>query len=176
MGIQSNHVGLRTQEYQADFSAAANVNIATETAVAAAQEGITPPVNADWEYSAIAENRLGEIAVDNVDLDEAPGVIYSGKTGNAVRVKAQLIFDTAAIIAPSATDVVTIGLYQNNVLHTTCAEGTFTELDNEVADIANIDTMVTLVEGDVLHIAVKGLDESAETDLDMVIGGHLVIV
>lgn len=167
---------LRTAEFQADFSEAAAAETAAELAEALALEGATPAVNGDWTYSATAEGRTGETAVNSIDLDGEPGVIYSGPTGGAVRVHVNGLDVSEGTIAPEATDSVAAALFVNNTIVDFFDEGFVSEVDTETAVEFNIDTYVGgLIEGDVIRVGLVGGGEET-ADWDVALGGELNIV
>ena len=172
----SNIIKMAPQEFQVGQSATADITLNLEVAVSAPLEGATPAVSGDWAYSATAEGRTGEVAVNGIDMDDAPGVIYSGPSGVAVRVQVTGFDIDLAIIAPAAINTLALGLYLNNTLVDYCDEGFVTELDDEVVDEFNLDTYVGAIqEGDVIRMGYVQGTENAELDFTAVVGGSLNI-
>ena len=165
------------QEFQIDQKAVTDVTLIGETPLPMELEAATPAINSDWTYSATAEGRTGEVAVSCVDLDDLDGIISSGPSGAAVRVKVSgFDVDAATTIAAEQADTMTLGLYVNNVLVDYADEGFVAELDDEVVDEFNLDTYVGgLIEGDVIRLAYVSGTEEVEMDIDLIGGGSLNI-
>lgn len=134
---------------------------------------------AEFVYSATAEGRGGEVAdtATAIDLDDEPGLIYSGPTGRTYRVAFYDIDISEGTLAPEATDTATIGLMLNNKVIALSEEG-YTALTGEVIhehNIASDFTYVTLTTADVIRLAVIG--DGAETnDVDVAVGGTVAIM
>jgi len=172
----TNNTRLQTAEFQADFSEAAAAETAAELGESLALEGATPAVNGDWAYSATAEGRTGEVAVNSIDLDGEPGVIYSGPAGGAVRVKVANLDILEGTIAPEAADSVTAALFLNNDVVAFFDEGFVSEIDTEIASEMNVDTYVGgLLSGDVIRVGLIGGGEET-ADWDVALGGTLNII
>ncbi len=171
----TKNVKLSPQEYQIDQEAA-TITVNAETATATRMEGNTPAVSGDWSYSDTAEGRTEEVAVNGIDMDDAPGIIYAGPSGVAVRVQVTGFDIDLSAINPAAINTVALGLFLNNTLVDYCDEGFVTELDNEAVDEFNIDTYVGgIQEGDVIRMGWVQGTENAELDLEAVVGGSLNI-
>ncbi len=164
-------------EFMMDQKAETDTTHNLEVAVAAALEGPVPTLHEDFLYSATAENRVEEVAVDGQDMDDEPGIIYSGPSGVTIRVQIDNFdIDAATTIAAAQIDTVCLGLYVNNTLVDYADEGFLTELDNEVADEFNLDvTIRNLQENDVIRVAYVQGTENAELDLDLLNTGQLRI-
>jgi hypothetical protein len=130
--------------------------------------------NSDWTYSATAEGRTGEVAVDGVDMDLEPGLIYSGPVGGAVRVAWDNVDVSAGDIAPEATDRISCALYLNNTLVAGSDEGSVNELDTVTAEFSGSVVLNNLQTNDVLRIGLQGSGEET-VDLNVSQGGHLTI-
>lgn len=120
-----------------------------------------------FTYSATAED-LGTAG----NLDGQPGLIYNGE-GGAVSVSLRNV-DTLehAITAPEATDKAALTIFVNSTAMGYGDEG-FSAHASEIAVENNLDTYVSLVEGDVLRVGFTFTGE-ADGDLD-VAPGELVI-
>jgi hypothetical protein len=130
--------------------------------------------NSDWTYSATAEGRTGEVAVDGVDMDGEAGLIYSGPVGGAVRVAWDNVDVSAGDIAPEATDKINCALYLNNTLVAGSDEGSVSELDTVTAEFSGSVVLNNLQTNDVLRIGLQGSGEET-VDLNISQGGHLSI-
>lgn len=121
----------------------------------------------DWLYSATAEGRTGETAVNGLDVDGEPGLIYSGPVGNVVRVTLQDLDISEGSIAPEAGDSVVAAIMLNNTVVAFADEGFTNEIDTGIAVEFNIDTLVgPLSESDVLRVAlIGGGEEVADWDV-----------
>ncbi len=167
---------LSPQEFQMDQKATGDLTCVAEAATATELEGATPAISGDWAYSATAEGRTGEVAVDGHDMDDLHGIIYSGPSGAAVRVQVVGFDIDLGIINGAAIDTVALGLFVNNTLVDYCDEGFVTELEDEAVDEFNLDTYLGgLQEGDVIRLAYVQGTENAELDLETVVGGSLNI-
>ncbi len=124
---------------------------------------------ADWTYSATAED-LGTAGI----LDGQPGLIYNGP-GTAVQVRVRN-FDTLehAITAPEAADTAVMAIYKNSVLVAYADEGYSTHAA-EIAVEFNVDTYVSVVESDVIRVAVTFIGEEADADLDLAPGSIQIV-
>jgi hypothetical protein len=175
----SNHTKLRSVTVNGDFEEATASAVVAEGAEALAltpSSGIAANESGDWTYSATAEGRTGETAVDGIDLDGEPGLIYTGQPGNYVRVKVANLDLDHGLIAPEAADTATVAVFVNNDVHGYADEGFAAELDAEPAIEYNLDTIVgPLQSGDVIRIGVVGGGEET-LDLDVAEGGSLDIV
>jgi len=172
----TNSTKLQSTEAQGDFSEATAAAVAAEVAESLALEGVTPAVNGDWTYSGTAEGRTGEVAVNGIDLDGEPGLIYSGPPGNAVRVKFTNLDIDHGLIAPEAGDTAAVALFVNNDIIAFADEGFVAELDAEPAIEFNLDTYVPgLQTSDVIRIGIVGGGEET-LDLDVAVGGTINIV
>lgn len=165
-------------EYQMDQSATSDMEaVPAEGATSIPMEGNLPTLSGDWSYSATAEGRTGETAVNGVDLDLAPGIIYAGPSGASVRVQIKDFDIDEGTINGGATDTVTLALYVNNDQVATADEGFVTELEVEAVLEFNLDTYVgPLQELDVLRVAYFQGSENAELDLEVLNTGSLNIV
>lgn len=129
----------------------------------------------DWVYSATAEGRTGEVAVNGIDLDGEPGLIYSGPAGGAVGVTIEEVDIAEGTIAPEATDSVTLALTLNNDIVAYADEGYVSELDTETAAEMNLSTYVgNLQPGDVLRVALIGGGEET-MDVDVAPGNVKIV-
>ncbi len=119
----------------------------------------------DWLYSATAEGRTGEVAVNGIDLDDEPGFMYTGPVGNAVRVKVKGLDIVEAGIADAA-DSQTMAIMLNNTVIAYADEGFVAELD--ILAEFNADTYVGGLQNlDVIRVAIiGGTEETDELDLD----------
>jgi len=113
----------------------------------------------DWTYSATAEDN-GTAG----NLDGQPGVVYSGPSGNHIRVTLANV-DTLehAITAPEATDTAALTLFKNSVAYDFGDEG-FNTHAAEIAVENNIDTVMSVNEGDVIRV---GFTFTGEVDADL---------
>jgi hypothetical protein len=177
--MASNHRRLAVSEYQI---------LTTEAAAAEVAEGVPGTANlaealaltegyseiGDWIYSATAEGRTGEVAVNGIDLDGEPGLIYSGPAGAAVGVTFEGIGISEGTIAPEATDGATLALFKNNDLVDYADEG-FVLLTGETVHDMNLSTYVAgLQTGDVLRVGLVG-SGSEVIDVDIAPGDVRVI-
>jgi len=115
----------------------------------------------DWTYSATAEDN-GTAG----NLDAQPGLTYSGPGTNHFRVQVT-DFDVIehGITPPEATDTSVMILAVNSETVAFSDEG-FTTVAAEIAVEHNVDTIVTLNEGDVLRVGMAFTGE-ATGDLDL---------
>ena len=148
---------LRSVSVNGDFEAVADVDLVAETPEAqplTISAGVAGSESGDWAYSATAEDNGTAGA-----LDGQPGIIYTGQSGNAVRVKVtNFDVDEESIIA-DATDSATMGVYVNSSLVAYADEGFVAELD--ITAEFNVDTYVGgLQTNDVIRVAVVGGTES----------------
>lgn len=130
-----------------------------------------------FTYSATAEGRTGEVAVNGNDVDDEPGLIYTGPSGVAFNIGFTLLNVAEGTIAPEATDEVTAVLFVNNTIVGFADEGFVSEVDTETAVEFNMEngTYVVLMEGDVVRLGLLGSgDETADWDVDT--AGSLYIV
>ena len=164
----TNNTKLQNTEFQADFTEQAAAEVIAEGALSLTLEGATPVVNGDWAYSATAEGRTGEVAVNSIDLDGAPGVIYSGQAGGAIRIKVAGLDILEGTSEPEATDSVAVAVFVNNDIVDFFDEGFVLEHDNETLAEFNIDTYIgNLQPLDVIRIAlVGGTEETVDYDID----------
>jgi hypothetical protein len=153
----------------------------TEAAAAEVAEGVYGTANTgealaltegyaemgDWIYSANAEGRTGEVAVNGLDFDGEPGLIYSGPPGGAVGITVEEVDIAEGTIAPEATDSVTLAVMLNNTVVAFADEGFVSELDTETAAEMNCSTYVGgLQTGDVIRIAlIGGGQETMDVDV-----------
>ena len=164
----TNSTKLQNTEFQADFTEATAAETVAEGAISLALEGATPVINGDWAYSATAEGRTGEVAVNSIDLDDDPGIIYSGPGGGAIRIKVAGLDVLEGTIAPEATDTVVPAVFVNNDLIDFFDEGFTDEIDTGTLVEFNLDTYIgNLQPLDVIRIAlVGGGEETADWDVD----------
>lgn len=162
----ASHVKLKSTPYSVAVAEAAAAETAEGTVgtsnlaeALALTEGYDE--TGDFIYSATAEGRTGEVAVDGNDVDGEPGLIYSGPTGTQVRLEIEDLDVAEGTIAPEAGDSVVAALLQNNTIIAYADEGYTAELDTETAVEFNIATTVTLTEGDVVRVALLGGGEEA---------------
>lgn len=125
---------------------------------------MTNPV--DWAYSATAENpgSTGE-------MDQQPGLIYSGPSGISahVQVRAMSIIEGAGG-APVEGDTFGFAVYKNGVPIFGSDEGLIQDLDAEVAVVFNLEGVVpNIQESDVIRFGLFGTGENT-FDLDNVEG------
>ena len=173
----TNSTKLASAEAQADFTEAAAAETVAEAAVALAMEGVTPAVNGDWTYSATAESVGGEVAGSGGhDLDAAPGLIYSGPAGGAVRIKVAGLDILEGTIAPEAADSVAAAVFVNNDLVDYFDEGFVDEIDTATAVEMNLDTYLGGLQPlDVVRIGLVGGGEET-ADWDVAVGGSINII
>ena len=174
----TNSTKLRSVTVNGDFAEDASAAVVAEGGEALAltdSSSIAGAESGDWTYSATAEGATGEVAVDGVDVDAEPGMIYTGPAGNAVRVKVANLDVASGLIAPEAADTVTAAVLKNNDVVAFADEGFVAELDAVTAEF-NIDTYVGgLKSGDVIRVALIGGGEET-LDLDVAEGGTIDIV
>jgi hypothetical protein len=175
----TNSTKLRSVTINGDFAEATASAVVAEGAEALAlttSEAIAGNESGDWLYSGTAEGRTGEVAVDGIDLDGEPGLIYTGQPGNYVRVKVANLDVDHGLIAPEATDQLTAAVFVNNTIHGFADEGFAVELDAEPAIEFNFDTIVgPLQSGDVIRVGLVGGGEET-LDLDVAEGGSIDVV
>jgi hypothetical protein len=172
----TNNVKLRSPSVSGDFPIEAATAVVAEGGIPLAITVANPTVSGDWAYSAAAEGRTGEVAVDGFDGDDLAGMVYTGPSGGAFRVKFTNVDIDHGIIAPEATDTATVAVVLNNTVVAYADEGYVAELDAEPAIEFNCDTYVGgLVSGDVIRIAILGGGEET-LDLAVAEGGTLDIV
>lgn len=175
----TNNVKLRSVDVNGDFAEATAAAVVAEGAEALAittSDAIAGNESGDWAYSATAEGRTGEVAVNGIDLDGEPGLIYTGPAGNYVRVKVTNLDVDHGLIAPEATDTATVAVFVNNTIHGVADEGFAAELDAEPAIEFNLDTIVgPLQSGDVIRVGIVG-GGNETLDLDVAEGGTIDIV
>jgi hypothetical protein len=129
----------------------------------------------NWVYSATAEGRTGETAVNGLDFDGEPGLIYTGPPGAAVGITVEEVDIAEGTIAPEATDTVTLAVMLNNTVVAFADEGFVTELDTETAAEMNMSTYVGgLQTGDVIRIALIGGGEET-MDVDVTPGNVYIV-
>lgn len=158
---------IQPTQYTITMAEAAAAETAAEGAEALAMtENTSTAESGDWIYSATAEGRTGEVAVNGIDLDGEPGLIYSGPEGGAVSVLVDGLDISEGTIAPEATDTVTVGVFLNNTLVATANEG-FVALTGEATHEMNVETYVGgLTAGDVLRVGlIGGGEETVDTDV-----------
>ena len=109
--------------------------------------------SSDWTYSATAEGLTGEVAVNGIDMDLEPGLIYAGPIGASAAFQIELDLK-AGQVAPEAADDVTLGVFRNNDLIAHAPEGFVSELDTETAEFTLQGTVDNLQTGDVLRVGV----------------------
>lgn len=174
-------LSLHTTNYLIDFTEDAEAEVLEGTAEALALEEAAGLTEAgDFVYSATAEGLGGEVAgPEGIDLDEEPGLIYSGPTGAKIRVQ----FNNLDIVetddeAPEATDSWTAGVFVNNKLVALCDEGFVAELDTQTAAELNLENGVgvQLTELDVIRIGlISAVGNEDDQTVDVAEGGTLVI-
>jgi hypothetical protein len=129
----------------------------------------------DWIYSATAESLGGEVAVLGLDVDDEPGLIYSGPVGGAISVVVDGVAVLEGTIAPEATDSVVLAIMLNNTVVGYADEGYTSELDTETAVTFNAATYIgNLQEGDVVRVALIGGGEEA-SDWDVTPGNVKIV-
>ena len=174
----TNSQKLRSVTVNGDFTEATAAAVVAEGGEAMAMETSNETAafeSGDWTYSATAEGRTGEVAVNGIDLDEEPGIIYTGPVGNAVRVQFKNLDVAAGLIAPEAADTATAAVFLNNDVVAFADEGFVAELDAETVEF-NVDTYVGgLRTNDVIRVGLIGGTEET-LDLDVAEGGSLDIV
>ena len=173
----TGNVKLRSVSVNGDFEATTEASVVAEGAEAYAMtpsSGIAAMESGDWAYSALAEGRTGEVAVNGIDLDVEPGLIYSGPSGGAFRVKVANFDVVDGDIAVEAADTLTMAVLLNNTVVAFADEGFVAELD--ISAEYNVDTYVGgLISGDVLRVGLIGGGEET-MDLTISEGGTLDIV
>ena len=173
----TGNVKLRSISVNGEFEATTEAAVVAEGGEAYAMTpsvGVAGLESGDWAYSATAEGRTGEVAVDGVDLDGEPGLIYTGPPGGAARVKITNFDVVDGDIAVEAADTAVMAIMQNNTVVAYADEGFTAELD--VAAEFNVDTYVGgLISGDVVRVALIG---GGEETLDLTIseGGTIDVV
>lgn len=136
-------------------------------------DGVLPLEGGTLEYNATAEGRTGEVAVGGNDLDEEPGLVWGGPAGvfAHLQVRVTNLDILEGTIAPEDTDTVTAAVFVNNDIVAFADEGYVGEIDVATAVEFNIDTIVSVTEGDVIRIAlVGGGEEAADWDVDNAAG------
>lgn len=118
-------------------------------------------ISTDWTYSATAEGRGGEtpdttaLPGYSVDMDDAPGLIYSGPSGGQVEIEWANV-DIKAVNTPSspeATDELTVALFLNNKFVGQSDEGFATEFDTATAEFNGTHVLTGLIATDVIRFA-----------------------
>lgn len=167
---------LKAGEYQISVTEAAAAEVAEGTVPTAEALALTEGYSeiGDWIYSATAEGRTGEVAVNSIDLDLEPGLIYSGPAGGAVGVTIEEVDISEGTIAPEATDTATLALFLNNDIIAYADEG-FVALTGEVLHEMNLSTYVgNLQPGDVLRVGLVG-SGSEVIDVDITPGDVRIV-
>jgi hypothetical protein len=120
----------------------------------------------DWTYSATAEGNGGEVAVNGIDLDLEPGLVYAGPVGAHVDVVFSNIDVQADIgsVAPEAADQLTVGVFKNNHLVKAADEGWVAEFDTGTAEFNGSCVVGNLQTGDVVRLALM-VHEGSEDSL-----------
>ncbi len=117
----------------------------------------------DWTYSTTAENLVEEVAVLGVDMDDEPGLIYSGKVGAAISLQLTDFDLSAGEDVAETTDFYNVGIFVNNDLIIISDEG-WVEGDAASTEF-NLNGLVpNLQTNDVLRVAVIS-QEGAEDDI-----------
>ncbi len=150
--------------------------LALETILPA--DGLLPLEGGMLEYNATAEGRTGEVAVNGNDLDEEPGLVYGGPAGvfNHLQVRITNLDVLEGTIAPEATDSVVAAVFVNNDIIAFADEGYTVEIDTATLVEFNIDTIVTVTEGDVVRFAlVGGGEETADWDVSNTPGEWMIM-
>ena len=134
-------------------------------------------INTQWTYSATAEGLTGEVAVNGIDMDGQPGLIYSGPVGGQVRVSFTNI-DVAGskALLPGAADAFTIAVFKNNSLVGKSDEGFAAEFDTATVEYNGSTIVGNMQTGDVLRFGL--ITEAASEDgqvLTVVGGGEIVL-
>lgn len=128
-------------------------------------------------YSATAEGNGGEVAdpATAADMDDEPGLIYSGPSGRQFHLTFANIDITEGTIAPEATDTVTVGIAVNNKAVLLADEGyvaltaeTIHEMNGEAGVYVNLN------ESDVVRLMLLG-SGSEVIDTDIAVGGSVII-
>ena len=129
---------------------------------------------ADWIYDATAEYRtayqesgytVGGIAID---IEDQPGLLYSGPTGASVRVAIEgLVTDEGAIIAAEEGDYYTVAIMQNGIVVCVSDEGFVDAADAEPVTWTGLDTYVTLTEGDCIQVAIWAAEGNTDGSWDV---------
>ncbi len=173
----TGNVKLRSVSVNGDFEAKTEGAIIAEVAEAYAMtpsSAIAGAESGDWAYSATAEGRTGEVAVNGIDVDDEPGMIYTGPPGGAFRVKVTNFDVVDGDIATEDTDTMAMAILLNNTVVAFADEGFVAELDISVE--SNVDTYVGgMISGDVIRVALIGGGEET-LDLTVSEGGTLDIV
>jgi hypothetical protein len=137
-------------------------------------EGSTQTEAGDWIYSATAEGLTGETAVLGLDVDDEPGVIYSGTPGAqcSVRVEGSIVGE--GTIGGEAGDSGTLVVLRNNTVVGIAEEG-FVDLGVAATYDMNVTECVVtnLQQGDVLRLAY--LSDGSEIQDMEVAGGDFRI-
>lgn len=110
--------------------------------------------NADWTYSSTAEGRTGEEAINGFDMDDDPGLIYTGPNGASVNIRVTDLDLSAGLTTPAAGDTYTVAVFKNNELVAHADEGMFAELDTLTVEYNLEGTVTNLVQNDVIRVAV----------------------
>ncbi len=151
-------------------------NLETTNSIVPVATGFTVDEGAgfpDFTYSDTAENNGG-----GGNMDDQPGLIYSGPAGTGYFVVAavdvEVVYAAEGISDPDSGDTVSLDVYVNSTLAITGDEGQ-TAAANEAATIEfNITAeTVALTEGDVLRFALTPVAANEATiDWDVVEGSE----
>ena len=128
----TGNVKLRSVSINGDFEAGTEHSVVAEGGEAYAMttsDEVAGNETGDWTYSATAEGRTGEIAVNGIDVDDQPGMIYSGPAGGAFRVKVTNFDVVDGDIAVEAADTAVMAILLNNTVVAFADEGFVAELD-----------------------------------------------
>lgn len=131
----------------------------------------------DFIYSATAEGRTGEVAdaASAIDVDDEPGLIYTGPSGRVFNLSFTNVDISEGTIAPEATDTATIAVLVNNKIVGLADEG-YAALTGEATHEMNLEAgvMVPLTTLDVVRLVLIG-DGTETNDVDIAVAGGLVI-
>ena len=131
----------------------------------------------DFIYSATAEGRTGEVAdgATAIDVDDEPGLIYTGPSGVAFTLKFKDIDVAEGTIAPEAADSCVIAAVVNNTILAFSDEGYSAPEEAAVEHNLESGTYAVLTEGDVVRLAVIG-DGAELDDWDLDVAGSLMVI
>lgn len=153
------------QPIQGNFTDATAAELAGEEAEGQALT-VTDSTNpVDWTYGATAENpgSTGE-------MDQQPGLVYSGPSGITVHVKATQNIIEGGITAPAEGDTFGFAAYVNGTAIIQSEEGVVKDLDVETAVVFNLEGSIpNIQESDVLRFGLFGTGDNT-FDLDNVEG------
>jgi hypothetical protein len=176
----NTHPITKVMPLQGDFEEAAEADTVAEEAEALALT-LTDATNPhDWTYSATAEDNTTDIHSPGEDtppeeMDDQPGLIYSGPSGVSVRVSVANLDVSEGTIAPEAGDSVEAVVYLNSTPMIKSDEGVVAEHDLETATEFNIDGVIPNVqESDVIRVGVRGAGEETVT-WDIAEGGEFTV-